>query len=111
MSTATLSVPATVTAFDLGTGLAPAREPLRRSLSAMADMYADADAVAAQRAADDVLIYEFYDMGVPATSGDVGTSVLQPGKIGDEDLMTKATSTPCWTPPRSTSACPGGATC
>jgi glucose-6-phosphate isomerase len=43
--TTTLNVPATVTAFDLTTGLAASREPLRRTLSAMADMYADADAV------------------------------------------------------------------
>ena len=60
----------------------PGRAPLRRSLSAMAGMYADADAVAAQLAADDLLVYEFYDMGVPATSGDVayGTSVVRPGR-------------------------------
>ena len=87
----TLNVPATVTAFDLGTGLAASREPLRRRLSAMADMYADADAVAAALAAGDPLVYEFYDMGVPATSGDVayGTSVVAPGKVGDEYYMTK----------------------
>lgn len=86
--TTTLNVPATVTAFDLTTGLVPTREPLRRKLSAMAGMFADADAVAA---AGDPLIYEFYDMGVPETSGDVayGTSVVAPGKIGDEYYMTK----------------------
>ena len=91
MSTPTLNVPATVTAFDLTTGLAPSREPLRRRLSAMADMYADADAVAAALAAGDPLVYEFYDMGVPSTSGDVayGTSVVAPGKVGDEYYMTK----------------------
>ena len=89
--TTTLNVPATVTAFDLTTGLAASREPLRRRLSAMADMYADADAVAAELAAGDPLVYEFYDMEVPATSGDVayGTSVVAPGKVGDEYYMTK----------------------
>jgi glucose-6-phosphate isomerase, archaeal len=91
MSARTLDVPATVTAFDLTTGLAASRAPLSRKLSAMADMYADADAVAAELSAGDPVVYEFYDMGVPETSGDVayGTSVVAPGKVGDEYYMTK----------------------
>lgn len=85
------TVAADSTPFDLTTGLADARPSLRRPLSAMAGMYADADAVAAQLAVDDVLVYEFYDMGVPATSGDVayGTSIVYPGTVGDEFHMTK----------------------
>lgn len=89
--TTTQTVPATITAFDLKTGLSGNRVPLRRQLSAMAEMYQDNDAAKAQVEQDDVLVYEFYDMGVPATSGDVayGTSIVYPGKIGDEYFMTK----------------------
>lgn len=89
--TTTQTVPATITAFDLKTGLSGNRAPLRRQLSAMAEMYQDNDAAKAQVEQDDVLVYEFYDMGVPATSGDVayGTSIVYPGKIGDEYFMTK----------------------
>ena len=85
------NVRATVTPFDLTTGLADTREPLRRRLSAMRDMYHDSDAVTAQLEREDVLLYEFYDMGVPETSGDVayGTSIVHPGKVGDEYFMTK----------------------
>jgi glucose-6-phosphate isomerase len=77
--------------FDLATGLSPTREPLRRNLSAMADMFADQAAVQQLVDDGDVLVYEFYDMGVPETSGDVayGTSITYPGKVGDEYFMTK----------------------
>jgi glucose-6-phosphate isomerase, archaeal len=85
------TVPADVVPFDLTTGLAATRPALRRRLSAMADMYRDTAAAQAQLAEDDVLVYEFYDMGVPATAGDVawGTSIVYPGKVGDEFHMTK----------------------
>ncbi|MFI7443192.1 glucose-6-phosphate isomerase [Nonomuraea indica] len=89
--TPTTTVPATVTAFDLVTGLSVQRPTLKRHLSAMATMYADVEAARAQVDKDDVLVYEFYDMGVPETSGDVayGTSITYPGKVGDEYYMTK----------------------
>ncbi|MDF2706675.1 MAG: glucose-6-phosphate isomerase [Nonomuraea muscovyensis] len=91
MMTPTTTVPATVTAFDLVSGLSAQRPTLRRRLSAMAAMYADVEAARAQVDRDDVLVYEFYDMGVPETSGDVayGTSITYPGKVGDEYHMTK----------------------
>jgi len=85
------TVPATITDFDLRTGLSTVRIPGKRHLSAMADMYADQEAAQAQLAREDVLVYEFFDMGAPETSGDVayGTSITYPGKIGDEYYMTK----------------------
>ncbi|GGO08718.1 glucose-6-phosphate isomerase [Microbispora rosea subsp. aerata] len=91
MTPTTTTVPATVTAFDLVSGLAADRPSLRRRLSDMAGMYADVEAARAQVEKDDVLVYEFYDMGVPETSGDVayGTSITYPGKVGDEYHMTK----------------------
>ena len=79
------TVPATVTHFDLVSGLAdPQRTPsLQRRLSAIADMYVDRDVARAQAERDDVLVYEFYDMAVPETSGDVayGTSIVYPGTV------------------------------
>lgn len=85
------TVSATVTDFDTRTGLSRSAEPLRRTLSAMRGMYADEAAFEAQLATGDVLTYEFFDMGVPSTSGDVayGTSITYPGKVGDEYFMTK----------------------
>jgi glucose-6-phosphate isomerase len=79
------------TQFDLSTGLAAGTASLRRPLSAMAGMYADAEAFAEAVAVDDVLSYEFYDMGVPSLETEIayGTSVTCPGRVGDEYFMTK----------------------
>ena len=85
------TVAATVNDFDTHTGLSTSAAALKRPLSAMAGMYADAAAFDAMVAADDLLTYEFFDMGVPSTTGDVayGTSITYPGKVGDEYFMTK----------------------
>lgn len=82
--------PAVVTDFSLVTGLSQAKEPLQRRMSAMAGMYADQEA-ARRLAEEDVLVYEFFDMGVPQSPGEVayGTSITYPGKVGDEYFMTK----------------------
>ena len=79
------------TPFDLTTGLSSDVEPIRRKLSAMAGMYADAQAFDAMVADGDPLVYEFYDLGVPADAGEIafGTSITYPGKVGDEYFMTK----------------------
>ncbi|GAA2945180.1 glucose-6-phosphate isomerase [Microbacterium luteolum] len=79
------------TQFDLSTGLAAGTASLRRPLSAMAGMYADAEAFAVAVAVEDVLSYEFYDMGVPSLETEIayGTSVTYPGRVGDEYFMTK----------------------
>jgi len=91
MNSMQTTVAAVATDFNVSTGLSTTAVPLKRQLSAMADMYSDQQAVAAQLAKEDVLVYEFFDMGVPSTSGDVayGTSITYPGKIGDEYHMTK----------------------
>ena len=75
--------------FDLGTGASSSREPIRRRVSDMRAMYADQGAAAAVSDGDP-LVYEYYDMGVPNTSGNVayGTSTTFPGKVGDEYFMT-----------------------
>jgi glucose-6-phosphate isomerase, archaeal len=76
--------------FDLRSGASTAREPIRRRLSDMRGMYADAAAVESLLEADP-LIYEYYDMGVPKEPTDVayGTSTVFPGTVGDEYHMTK----------------------
>ncbi|MFJ2200728.1 glucose-6-phosphate isomerase [Streptomyces violaceusniger] len=82
--------PAVVTDFSLVTGLSQSKKPLQRRISAMAGMYADQEA-ARRLAEEDVLVYEFFDMGVPQSAGEVayGTSITYPGKVGDEYFMTK----------------------
>jgi glucose-6-phosphate isomerase, archaeal len=81
----------TVVDFDLATGASSRRAPIRRHLSDMAGMYADPEAAARMLAAGDPLIYEYYDMAVPSTTGEVayGTSTTFPGRVGDEYFMTK----------------------
>lgn len=77
--------------LDLQSGLSRSRKPLRRTLSQMKTIFHDRAAVESALRTSDPLVYEFYDMGVPETSGDVayGTSITYPGKIGDEYYMTK----------------------
>jgi glucose-6-phosphate isomerase len=81
----------TLADFDLGTGASSSREPIRRHVSDMRGMYADHDAAEAAIAGGDPLVYEYYDMGVEKSSGNVayGTSTTFPGKVGDEYFMTK----------------------
>jgi glucose-6-phosphate isomerase len=81
----------TLVDFDLRTGLSQSRKPLQRHLSKMKGMFADEAAYEAQLKKEDVLVYEFFDMGVPDSEKEVayGTSITYPGKIGDEYFMTK----------------------
>ena len=77
--------------FDLTSGLSATKKPLQRYLSNMNGIFSDQAAIEAQLAQENLLVYEFFDMGVPETSGDVayGTSITYPGKVGDEYFMTK----------------------
>jgi glucose-6-phosphate isomerase, archaeal len=85
------NVKSTVADFDLGSGLSSKTPSIRRLLSNMRGMFHDTAALEASVRNDDRLVYEFYDMGVPPTSGDVayGTSITHPGMVGDEYFMTK----------------------
>lgn len=77
--------------FSLLNGSSRSATPTTRRLSDMRSMYAD------QAAADEILrtanpiIYEFYELGAPPSAGDLGfgTSIVFPGRIGDEFFMTK----------------------
>jgi glucose-6-phosphate isomerase len=78
-------------AFDLSTGLSTDANSTRRYLSAMEGMFADEAAYRAELDKDDTLVYEFYELGIPPNTGEVafGTSIVYPGKVGDEYFMTK----------------------
>lgn len=82
---------AVVTDFDLKSGLSTSKEPLRRHLSNLRGIFADADAYEAELAKGDRLVYEFYDMGVPEKESEIayGTSITYPGRVGSEYHMTK----------------------
>lgn len=77
--------------LDLITGLIMGSEPMRRTLSYMKNMFNDKAAYDKMLAVGDKLIYEFYDLGIPATEMELacGSSIVHPGKVGDEYFMTK----------------------
>jgi glucose-6-phosphate isomerase len=71
--------------------LSPATSTVRRHLSHMAGTYADLDAERAAIAGGDPLVYEVHQFDVPATAGELVpcTTILHPGRVGDEFFMTK----------------------
>ena len=77
--------------FDLKTGMSNEKEPTRRLLSNMKGMYADDAAFDAKVKSNDELVYEFFELKLPETPGDLlfGTSIVYPGKVGNEYFMTK----------------------
>lgn len=81
----------TLVDFDMKTGLSQSQKPIQRHLSKMKGMFANEAAYEDQLQKEDVLVYEFFDMGVPNSEKEVayGTSITYPGKIGDEYFMTK----------------------
>lgn len=76
---------------DQATGFIKGQPTLQRTLSYMKNMFFDQDAVVEMLAKEDTKLYDFYDLGLPATPGDLatGTSIVYPGKVGDEYFMTK----------------------
>jgi glucose-6-phosphate isomerase len=86
LTTQSFSVP-----FDPQTGLCAGHPPIQRRLSQMRGMYADAEAYARQLERGDGLVYEFYDLHLPESPGEVafGATITYPGKVGDEYFMTK----------------------
>jgi glucose-6-phosphate isomerase len=80
-----------LTDFDLQNGLSKSKETIKRKLSNMKGMFYDQAALDRAIKSEDALVYEYFDMGVPHTEKDVayGTSIVYPGKVGDEYHMTK----------------------
>jgi glucose-6-phosphate isomerase len=62
-----------------------------RPLSAMRGFYSDGNAYERLLAAGDIALYEVYESVRPAVPGELlhGTTILHPGKVGDEYFMTK----------------------
>lgn len=77
--------------FDLKNGMSNAKNTTKRNLSNMKGMFADDKALSDMISKNDELIYEFYELGLPETPGDLlfGTSITYPGKVGNEYFMTK----------------------
>ncbi len=77
--------------FNLKDGQSPDREPIKRMLSQMEGMYLDNGTLNKMLSLGDRVVYEFYDLGMPENSGELayGTTILYPGKVGDEYFMTK----------------------
>jgi len=71
--------------------LKPATSTVVRRLSDMRGMYADKVAEARLLEAGDPLIYEVFQWDVPPVIGElfVCTTILHPGRVGDEYFMTK----------------------
>ncbi|MFW6386294.1 MAG: glucose-6-phosphate isomerase [Candidatus Hadarchaeota archaeon] len=78
--------------IDLESGIIEdASDKWTRYLSDMDHMYLDQDAVEEILEKDDPLLYEVYEIGVPKETGQLihCTTVLYPGKVGNEYYMTK----------------------
>jgi glucose-6-phosphate isomerase len=77
--------------FNLENGLSPSRKSTRRMLSNMRGMYLDNTAQEKILEKDDVCVYEFYELGIPEKPSELafGTTILYPGKVGNEYFMTK----------------------
>lgn len=76
------------TALDLASGaLEPQRKLTERALSSMEGMYLEA--FGDERA--DELVYRVFEIPVPISSSNLAssTTVIEPGKVGDEYFMTK----------------------
>lgn len=77
--------------FDIKTGFSKTAETTKRYLSQMKDMFCDTQAAAEMLKTEDTLVYEFHELGCPERAGDLafGTTILYPGKVGNEYFMTK----------------------
>ena len=62
-----------------------------RRLSSMEGQYADQRSYEAMLVKEDTVLYEVYEIHRPEISGELlhGTSIVHPGKVGDEYFMTK----------------------
>jgi len=77
--------------FDLATGFSNTAKTTKRTLSQMKEMFFDSTAATKILETEDPLIYEFHELGCPERAGDLafGTTIIYPGKVGDEYFMTK----------------------
>ena len=76
--------------FDLGE-FSPNEKSVKRKISDLAMMFADKTATDALIKSGDPLVYEIFYYGFKTSVSDMalGTTRIQPGKVGDEYYMTK----------------------
>jgi glucose-6-phosphate isomerase len=77
--------------FNLDDGQSPDKKSTKRMLSDMKGMYLDNNSLELILEKADVCNYEFYELGLPENASHLayGTTILYPGKVGDEYFMTK----------------------
>ena len=77
--------------FDLINGKSENKVSSKRLLSQMKGMFFNQKAYESALEKEDKMVYEFYELDLPSTDGNLlfGTSIVYPGKIGDEYHMTK----------------------
>ena len=80
--------------FNLVTGHCDSGKvkPTLRHLKDLKTMFADQDAAEAMLKEGNPLVYEFYELNdIPEESGDLrfGTTIIYPGKVGNEYFLTK----------------------
>lgn len=77
--------------FSMQDGLSAGASPTIRRLSQIQDMYADLEAAHKAVGSGDPAVYAFYELNAPGHPGDLafGTSIVYPGKVGNEYYMTK----------------------
>jgi glucose-6-phosphate isomerase len=77
--------------FNISNGLSLDRDSKKRMLSNMDGMYLDNKALKEMIVKQDILVYEFYELGIPEEPSHIafGTTILYPGKVGNEYFMTK----------------------
>ena len=80
--------------FDLIEGFCKSGkvQPIARRVSNMVSQFADTEAAKAMVENGDPLLYEFYGLDLPEDDAGVlqfGTTILYPGKVGNEYFMTK----------------------
>jgi len=77
--------------FDLNKGLSQDKRSSKRMLSNMKGMFFDDTSYEQELEKEDRLVYEFYELDLPSTDSNLlfGTSIVYPGKVGNEYHMTK----------------------
>lgn len=77
--------------FDQETGFSPELNATVRRLSHMEGMFLDIKKTRELIEAEDPVLYRFYELGAPEEPGELafGTTILYPGKVGNEYYMTK----------------------
>jgi glucose-6-phosphate isomerase, archaeal len=77
--------------FNLEDGQSTDRVSTKRMLSDMKGIYFDNESLESLLKKGDLCVYEFYELGIPEDSSHLayGTTIIYPGKVGDEYFMTK----------------------